>query len=254
MRAISAVLNLLRKDLRTVYRDRFLLLMVVLPFAQAWVLRVLVFVGPRYVPVPVPVAEIALYFAPLVVMVAPFMLGFVAGLGLIEERSSRTWLSMRVMPLAPYTYVLYQSGFTTSFAVVLNLGAVLLYGVRPANPGWLVLMTVLMSMSGAIVAFLLGSLAGSQVEGMAIGKPLGIVMATSLAVFAVAPGWQLLVGWSPWYWGYLGLLYSFAGPAVAELGLLKWPGYPPGAVAAATLLLSVILTAALARVYAGRAD
>ena len=239
------ILALLRKDLRLVWRDGFLLLLATYPLVLAVAFRLAV---PF-----VPIEHLYLYMAPVVICFAGNLLGTVLGYSLIEERETRTWLLLRVLPLPDRTLFGYLFGAGVALSFPLALLSALLYGIVPVQPVFFVLMCASSATIAPLMMLLLGSLASNKIEGLAIAKALGMAAMLPALAFWLGPGWQLTIAWNPFYWLYLGLLHAYVGPEqVLDLAIL-WPAYSPWLLALAPTGLCIAGSWALARVYRRRA-
>lgn len=242
---MSLFAALLRKDARVVYRDS---LLVFLPF-YAVVLAVAMRFGAPYFPVP----NLGLYLAPSVVLFGTIMLGTVLGFTLIEEREQGTWLLLRVLPLRRRSLFIYLAGLSTVLSALTSLIAVWVYGY-PIVDGWAFASMLLAgSLLAPVVMLSLGSLASNKIEGLAVSKILSAVLMLPALVFFVPMPWQLVLGWLPAYWIYLGLLAAYA-PDPAALSELYWPGYPVWLLFTVPAGLEVGATVVLARLYLRRAS
>jgi fluoroquinolone transport system permease protein len=219
MSELARVLTLARKDARSVARDGFLLWMIGYPPILCLAMRAAVpLVG---------VDGLDLWLAPAAVVLAPSLIGMVLGFSLIEEHEQETWLLLRVLPLRERTLLLYVGALPFALAYLLSLACTLLYGRLPvAWPAYLACVAV-GSLTAPVMALGLAALARDKIQGLALGKILSLYSAAPLLAFVLAPAWQPLLYWSPWYWIYLGLLGSFAQPGeLAALGAPLWPALP----------------------------
>ncbi|MDP2871443.1 MAG: hypothetical protein Q8P31_02770 [Bacillota bacterium] len=238
---------LFRKDMLTAYRNRLMLLLMLVPLLVAVALRVLVVVAKRYVPWLPPDTETLL--APLVAMTPGFLVGTAAGFGLVTERETRAAVSLRVMPIGRWMFAAYHCGWQAAMTAVLAPLCLWVYGARPASWPETLAVVLALSLSTGVVSMLLGSLAANRIEALAVSKATGVLLLTPGAVFLVSPAAQLAVAWSPWYWAYVGLAGAVAGQGAAGLSLLRWPGYPPAVAALACLVTSIGWTVVSGRRY-----
>ncbi|MFQ5699411.1 MAG: hypothetical protein ACE5IL_14155 [Myxococcota bacterium] len=214
---MSGVISLLRKDFRTVARDRFLLFMCAYAPLLAWLFRLAV---DR-----IPVENLDLYVAPFVVTLGGSLASMVFGLGLIEEREQRTWLLMRVVPFSRRAHSVYLVAVTTALAFVLGLTAAAVYGEPAADLPELVALTAVASLTAPLATLFLGVAASNKVEGMALAKIVSSMSVVPALAFVVPVPWQVTLVWSPHYWIYLGLLRAYAGEAQLESLAIQWPAH-----------------------------
>jgi hypothetical protein len=240
----------MRKDLVTVYRDRLMLLVMLVPLVAAGALRGILLLRSRYLPWLPPEAETLL--APLVVMLPAFLVGTAGGLGLVAERETRAGVSLRVMPVPGCVLTTYLCGWQSLVAAALAPVCLWIYGATPVDWIGAGAMGLALSLSAGLVAFMLGSLAANRIEAMAVSKFLGVLMWTIAPVFLVSPGVQLSVAWSPWYWGYIGVVGAMAGGRAATIPLLQWPAYSTAVAGLACAITSAGWIIVLSRRYLRR--
>jgi hypothetical protein len=243
---------LVRKDLVTVYRDRLMLLVLVIPLVAAAAMRGLLMLRAQYLPWLPP--EVHVLMSPVVVMLPAFLVGTVGGLGLVAERETRAGISLRVMPVPGWLVTSYLCGWQAAVAAALAPLCLWVYGLMPESWAGVAVMGVALSMSAGLVSILLGSLAANRIEAMAVSKFLGILLWTIAPIFLVSPQAQLAVAWSPWYWGYVGVTGAVAGEGAAAIALLRWPAYSVGVAGLACLMTSIGWIAVLSRRYLRRVD
>lgn len=239
--------NLLRKDLLTVGRDRFLSFLVLYALLTALVLRLLV-------PL-VPIRSLDLLAAPFPIMLAPLFIGLVLGFGLIEEKEKRTWLLLRVVPLPPGRFFTYQAVVAGGASFLVSLVSAAIYGYPVGQWDIFFLTAVSLAVTGPFLAFFLGALAANKIQGMALAKVISFAELGAAAPFVLPPAWQWVAAWSPWYWGYLGLLKAFAAPeTIAALPWVRFPAYPEPLLWLMPLVIAGGAFLWLARLYRFRAE
>jgi hypothetical protein len=246
------VAHLWHKDWLTVFRDRMLLLLLVVPPFAGLALRIMVLLAARFWPAAPP--ELASLVAPFVAQMPAMMIGYIAGLGLVAERERRTAVALAVMPLPYHLYVLYQAGWPSLAAFVMTWPGLALFGVTPASWGLTVAAVMAAALSAGVVSFLLGGLASNRIEALAVSKGLNLVIQAPLvALFVLPPAGQALLAWNPWYWLYLALLEAIGGRAATASPVVRWPGYPAALAVAACIATAALWIWALARWYRQRA-
>ncbi|PRX97981.1 fluoroquinolone transporter permease [Allonocardiopsis opalescens] len=233
-----------RNDLAGVRRDTMLRFLVVAPFVYVAVVRfplpaLTELLRERY-------AFDLLPYHPLIISLflilgSAAILGALAGLMLLEEKDAGTLLALRVTPVALGTFAAYRAATVVAVTAGYVVVGMLLCGLVPAEvlPG-AAAAALCAGLLAAALALTMALVANNQVEGLAVVRALGIVVAGLPAVpyFVPAP-WELLFGVLPSYWPVK--VYWVA----AEGG--DW--WPYAAVGTAYLALVVGL---LLRAYAGR--
>jgi fluoroquinolone transport system permease protein len=237
---MKALRALVQKDLRVIYRDRFMVFIA----SYALILAVVARFGVRWVPI----NHLDLYLAPVIVMFGTLLLGTLLGFALIEEREQGTWLLLRVLPLSSKIVFAYFIVSASFLSLVVSFAAAMLYGYPVADWPAFVLMLGASALAAPLVMLLLGALAKNKIEGLALGKIISAAGVLPAMIFFAPPSWQIVAVWCPLYWLYLGLLQAYAGDTTG-LDVLYWPAYPPFVPAVASIVLALVGTAVLVRMY-----
>jgi fluoroquinolone transport system permease protein len=238
---MSKVATLFEKDARAIARDRFLLFMLFYGVLIALMLRLAI---PW-----IEVRHLSLYIAPVAPMMGSLLAGHVLGFALIEERETRTWLLLRVVPLPQRVLALYLVGGTALLALVSGALCAAVYGEPVLRPALYFPLLCANALTAPVFMLFLGSFASNKIEGLAIGKIASGITAAPLALFFLTPPWQWLVAWSPWSWLYVGMLRAHTTDAQAAQLLIHWPPVPDWSTWAVPALLSIGLSALFARRY-----
>ena len=237
MNKISA---LARKDIRVIYRDRFMLFIA----AYALILALVARLGIRWVPVD----NLDLYLAPAIVMFGTLLLGTLLGFALIEEREQGTWLLLRVLPLSSKTVFTYLAASASLLSLIVSFAAAMLYGYPVADWPAFVFMLVASALAAPLIMLLLGALAKNKIEGLAVSKIISAAGILPALIFFVPTSWQIVAVWCPLYWLYLGLLQAYAGDPT-RFDVAHWPAYPTWLPGVVSIVLSFVGMAVLVRMY-----
>jgi hypothetical protein len=237
---VKVFVALARKDLRVVYRDRFMLFVA----GYALILAVVARFGAPWVPI----AHVDLYLAPAIVMFGTLLLGTLLGFTLVEEREQGTWLLLRVLPMSSTSVFVYLATTAGVLAGAVGFAAAVLYGYP--IPDWpaFVFMLAASASAAPLVMLVIGALAKNKIEGLAVSKIVSAVGLLPLAIFFVPMPWQLAATWCPLYWIYLGLLRAYASDT-RVLESLYWPGFSVWLAGAMTIGLSLAGMALMVRRY-----
>jgi fluoroquinolone transport system permease protein len=182
-------------------------------------------------------------------MLGSLLAGTVLGFALIEERETRTWLLLRVVPLTRRTLAVYFVGGSTLLGLVVGLACAAIYGAPVARPALYVPLLVANALAAPLLMLFLGAFASNKIEGLAVGKIGSSASATPLLFFLLPPAWLWLVAWSPWSWLYVGLVKAHATDGqLAALGI-HWPPVPDWSTWAIPTLIALALSLLFARRY-----
>ena len=150
----------------------------------------------------------------------------VLGFSLIEEREYRTAVLLRVLPMSAATLFGYFITSSSALALIISLTSVLLYGFPVANLPLFFVMTAISALVAPLVMLFLGVAASNKLEGFALGKIVSSSLFVPVLIFFVPVPWQLLLGWHPLYWVYLGLLQAYVSEEQLAQLAVYWPDYP----------------------------
>ena len=138
----------------------------------------------------------------LIAVMAPVVIGTVAGLMVLDEKDTRTLLALRVTPLSLKAYLAWRAGVP----VTLYCGSALLLAymlgphVAPRGAGWIVLAALAAAPFMVASALLISGLAENKVQGLALSKGLGPFIVAAMVAWWVPEPWQWLLGVFPSYW------------------------------------------------------
>lgn len=146
-------------------------------------------------------------------LTSAIVIGAVAGLLVLEERDSGTLTALRVSPLPMRTYLGYRALLgvvVTAVYVLATMSASDLLPWRLLPP--LIPIALLAGLSALVVALLILLLAKNKVEGIAVVRALGIVVAGLPLLPAIIDlDWHLAFGLVPSYWPAQAFLTAAAG-------------------------------------------
>ncbi|MQA86307.1 MAG: ABC transporter permease [Streptosporangiales bacterium] len=202
MRAIAAFG---RHDLRTIRRDSLMIVVLVGPFLYAaamWLVPALTdFAATRWDFDLVP--YYSLIITPFPILGPPLLLGALLGFQLLDDKDQNTLTALRVTPVPPAVYPAYRAVSTIVLTTVTVVAALALTGLASAE---VVAKSAAVGLVGGLVAVICGLLMAAfprnKVEGIAIMRVIGLVMAVPplLPFFFLDSPWQLAFGIIPPYW------------------------------------------------------
>jgi len=178
------------------------------------------------------IEEISRYVAPLVLLLPAYLIGWVTGFLILEERDEGPLLALSVTPLGKNGVAIYRA----ALASVLS-GAIALISMPLLFPetGFLIIMTtvILCAMQAAMVNFVLPAIAKNKVQGLAMTKVINLFSLAPLLAFIPSP-WRFAFMPVPGFWigeltkipsaGGLSLLVLLTLAAISHL-LVLWLVY-----------------------------
>jgi fluoroquinolone transport system permease protein len=235
MRSVGA---LARNDLRKVRRDTLLVSVATVPLVmvsavrwgiprvEEWLLRTYAFDLEPYHPL-----ILGLFF----VLNLPVLFGMLVAFLFLEEREDGTLEALRVTPLTTGVFTAYRLGAAVLLSALYILIGLPLTGLMSAEAMIRSVPAILLAaLLAPVVALLLVAFAENRVEGLAVGKALGILIVGPVVVFVTGAPWTRALGILPSYW-----------PAAAFWRALR--DEPHGPILAVGLVYSVVLIVLLWR-------
>jgi hypothetical protein len=180
------------------------------------------------------------YVAPLALLVPAFLIGWVTGFLLLEDRDDGPLAAVAVTPVGKGGFFAYRATVTA-----LVTAAVTLLGLRLMVPdlglAYAIPVLVLVPAEAVIAAVILPALARNKVEGLALTKLTNLGLLAPLLA-ALPSSWRFVGGVVPSYW--IGEL----------LGLSGSPSLPPALLAAVALAVHLVWGVVLYRWFVRRTE
>jgi hypothetical protein len=144
------------------------------------------------------IANLHDYVVPVALLLPAFLIGWVSGFLLLEDRDDGTLLAVEVTPVGRAGFLGYRLAISAAItALITALGIALLL---PEVPMWLKLVLLVTVPADTVLASVaLLALARNKVEGLALTKLTNIAAIVPLAAFIPSPV-RLLGGIVPTYW------------------------------------------------------
>jgi hypothetical protein len=183
-------LRLLASDAQNVGRDPILfvaLTISVLPVILVYLFAAQIEAGG----VAIGLAGLARIAGAFALVLPAFLVGWVTGFLLLEDRDDGPLMAMEITPIGKGGFLLYRTSVTAAISFL--IGLISFGAIFPSvSPGLALLLSAMLATEAVTFAFLLLALAGNKVEGLALSKLLNFA---SIAPFLAA---------LPWAWRYAG--------------------------------------------------
>ncbi len=138
------------------------------------------------------------YIAPIVLIMPAYLLGWVIGFLILEERDEGPLLALDVTPLGKQGIALYRASFTFCLAAILSCFAIPF--LFPDISFLLALTLILLtSLQSAIVSFAIPAIANNKVQGLALTKVMNLFAMAPLLTLIPSP-FRYIAGFVPAFW------------------------------------------------------
>ncbi|MGF7048931.1 fluoroquinolone transport system permease protein [Paenibacillus sp. DS2015] len=225
---------LLINDLRHILKDPMLMAsllgpMAIIAFARVLFPMISEWVEQRYTFTLSTYTDFAVIF---LLTIVPLLPGTMAGLLMLDERDENIIAYYAITPLARKGYLCYRLFLPSVLSILFIVLFFLLSGIAKVQveSGYAL---ILLALEAPCIALLLASFAANKVEGLALSKVNGLLIAGPIIVAFVPEPWQVLGMWVPTFWPakcYMAAilnepfsaLSSFSMGLVLHIFLLTW--------------------------------
>jgi len=191
--------GLLAGNLRLVIRDPILVLAATIPLVLALLLRLAVPVAAELLRDRVDISPYLGLLLVLAAMMAPGMLGWLAGFLLLDERDEGVMQYVAVTPAGRPGFLAYRLAVPVAASFVLAFPVAAIAGISEVDYARLVPVAAIAALEAPLMAMYLAAFAGNKLEGLALAKAAGVFMLAPLAIVTES-GWQYLAGVAPPFW------------------------------------------------------
>lgn len=133
-------------------------------------------------------------------LLTPNLAGMVVGFLLLDQRDDGTLTALRVTPLPLRAYVAYRLAVPALASVVLGMAVFPLAGMAELAPLPLLAVVAGTAPLAPLFALFLAAFAANKVQGFALTKLSGVLLAAPLAHLFAPAEWSWLAGVVPTYW------------------------------------------------------
>lgn len=142
--------------------------------------------------------NISIYVAPIVLVLPAYLIGWVVGFLILEERDDGPIMALDVTPVGKRGIALYRAGLTFSLTFVIALIA-----TRHLYSNISIILALSLSIftaiQAAIVTFALPAIANNKVQGLAMTKVMNLFTMLPLLAIIASP-WRYLAALFPSFW------------------------------------------------------
>ncbi|MFW6275681.1 MAG: hypothetical protein ACOC2M_03505 [bacterium] len=221
MRAIKVLGSSL---IKSIFRDSFMLLILGIPLFMATLFRFVLPIAQRYLVDYFDLSDHYNFATLFILTMAPMMSGMVIGFNLLDDRDENILTYMSVTPIRKEGYLLFKV-FAPMLAVfVQSFFILIIFNLSEMNLSRLLPLIIILAMETPMYALIMASVASNKVEGLAIGKLMGVSVAGPAIAYFFTAWWKYFAGIMPtfWiaeayfaegikYWGFLGIGFLVHG-------------------------------------------
>lgn len=201
-RVFRAVRSLGPIDIRNVWRDGMLLMLLVLPPLLALIMRFSIPPLTEFLQTNL-AFDLTPYYPLLMsslVQTAPGITGVIVGFLLLDERDDGTMAALMVTPLSAMGYLSYRIFIPLVLGFVMTMVSYPLVGITPLPWFDLAAIALIGTMTAPITALALAAFADNKVTGLAVQKVLNAIGILPTLAFFVPMPLQMFAGVLPTYW------------------------------------------------------
>jgi len=145
------------------------------------------------------------YMAAFLALASALFGGIIMGFSIVEDKTTGTIGALGVSPLSGAEYIAGRAALGMVVAVALTFGALYTMGASPFNPAQVLAMSVSGAVLALILGFLIGSIASNAIEAIGTFKfgflPFWVVPALALVI---PERFRVTLYWMPTYWIFFG--------------------------------------------------
>lgn len=134
------------------------------------------------------------------VLMAPAMIGMLAGFLILDERDGGVLTPLLVTPIPLGGYLAYRVTGLLALGLVVTLAGYRVAGLMPLPVIDLVVIALVAALSAPVIALFLAAFADNKVTGFALVKVLNTIAMVPIGAYFIALPWQWLAGIVPTFW------------------------------------------------------
>ncbi len=198
-------------DIKTIWRENFIVIGLCLPFLFAVLLRYIVpFIESRIGLVHALSGYYPSMIGLFVLVMPPFMIGLAGAFLMLDDYDQGALRAISVTPVSVPYYITYRLGLLAVLAFFATLISIPLTGLIEFKISILplVLMT---SMFVPLLALFIADFANNKVEGFAVMKASGFFLMAPMAANFIDSAWKYAFGIFPTFWSTHGFVLAVDG-------------------------------------------
>ncbi len=218
----ARLMKMLRADAQNISRDPIMLIIVLFSFVAPILIGIYRDDLNNAAATQLGISDMSRYASLIAVIMPAFLIGWVTGFLMLEDRDDGPLLAMETTPIGKNGFILYRASVSIVVCFVVSLLAAQIV-LPEMTVGARIYVAAMVALEGTIVAFILLALAKNKVEGLALSKLINV--GSLIPLFAIFTSeWRFLAGIFPTFWigEYFGLANaaSISSGVAASIGLI----------------------------------
>ncbi|MGM0462718.1 MAG: hypothetical protein ACQEQ4_09920 [Fibrobacterota bacterium] len=197
---MSAIKVLGSSLIKSIFRDSFMLLILGIPLFMATLFRFVIPIAQGYLIDYFDLSDHYIFATLFILTMAPMMSGMVIGFNLLDDRDENILTYMSVTPIRKEGYLLFKVFAPLLAVFVQSFFILLIFNLGEMNLLRLVPLIIILALETPMYALIMASVASNKVEGLAIGKLMGISVAGPVIAYFFTSWWKYCAGIMPTFW------------------------------------------------------
>jgi len=197
---MNKILELSHSHFKRILREPFLTFIFLLPFLIGLIFRILI---PMVQPLLISYFNLAEYY-PLImtilVLLTPILFGWVIGFSLLDDRDEKVLDYLSITPLQKSGYLKFKVIAPVLISIFQAYLVLLIANLCPMDYLKLLPLILIAAMETPLFALGLGAFADNKVEGLAIGKLMGLVMMAPIISYFIDSPLAYIAALLPPFW------------------------------------------------------
>lgn len=199
---VKKIFGILTADIKNIYRDKYLLYLILLPFIIGYGLRKLIpKLGNLLIKQDINIFDyyplIGSYF---IILMVPAVIGFISGFIWIDERDRKTLYVLKVMPFSFSYYFMYKIFMGMVLSCILVFVNVPFSNIVDIPIIHLFCLSILASFTAPMFAMILFIYSKNKVEAFAVAKYMYVLYLLPIIAYFVSSKFEILFWIIPTFW------------------------------------------------------
>ncbi len=197
---MNKILSLSQSHLKRIIREPFLLFIFILPFLLGILYKIVIPILTNLLDTNFDLTEYYPLIMIFLVMMSPILFGWVIGFSLLDDRDENILSFMAVTPLQKRGYLQFNVIAPIFLSILQAYLVLFIANLCPMNYVKLFPVILMVALETPVFALVQAAFANNKVEGLAVGKLLGIVLVAPFIAYFFDTPLSYLAGILPPFW------------------------------------------------------